>query len=270
MPELPEIIVIRNGLKRALPGKKVLSIESFADYPLKPSKSHYVKYIVNTTVIDVFNIAKLLVLKQSSGWYLAAHLKMDGSLTFNTKDKYKKICLHFKDGSYLCYSTIRKLGFLEVWDQKKLEDYSKKVGRTILESGLTPKDFVDLIRKRRTYIKTALLDQKHISGIGNIYANDALYLSCIHPKDHIKSLSDEKLAKLFTNLIIVLNEGIKNGGSSISRYRDAFGQSGTHQDHFLVYGKKGHVCTQCHKGTIEFEKIQGRGSYFCPQCQKTS
>jgi len=267
MPELPEIIVIRNDLINVLPGKKILSVKTFNDYPLNPSKSHFDKYVLNTTIVEVLNIAKLIVLKLSSGYYLCSHLKMTGNILFNTKDEYVKISLFLNGGDELHYSTIRKLGYFEVWDQKKLDSYTQKIGKTALEANLEASEFISLISKKKTVIRNALLDQSLISGIGNIYANDALFLSKIHPRTKANTLTQGQLKILFKNLQFVLNEGVKNRGSSMNRYKDIFGIQGSHQEHFWVYGKKGNVCTHCKVGKIEFEKVNGRGTYYCPQCQ---
>jgi len=267
MPELPEIMIIRDDLIKVLPGKKVVKIDTFHDYSLNPTKTHFDEYVLGNTFIDVLNIAKLLVLKMSSGYYLVVHLKMTGNILYNTQDKYIKISLTLDDGKKLHYSTVRKLGYFEVWDQNKLDTYASKLGKTVLESNLEPQEFISLIQRKNTIIRNALLDQNLVSGIGNIYANDALYLSKIHPKAFAKGLSTSRLAALFYNLKKVMIHSLKNRGSSMNRYKDIYGVSGTHQDHFLVYGKKGNCCTQCKSAVIEFEKVQGRGIYFCPNCQ---
>lgn len=267
MPELPEIMIIRNDLRKVLPGKKVVKIDTFHDYPLNPLKSHFYDFVLGNTFTDVLNIAKLLVLKTSSNYYIAAHLKMSGNILYNSTDKYIKISLTLDDGNKLHYSTVRKLGYFEVWDQMKLDTYAEKVGKAALESNLEPQEFVSLIQKKKTSIRNALLDQSTVSGIGNIYANEALYLSNIHPKAVAMTLNPSQLSKLFHNIKYVLNEGLKNRGISIDRYKDIYGSSGTHQDHFLVYGNKGKRCTQCNASEIEYEKVQNRGIYYCPTCQ---
>lgn len=267
MPELPEIIIIRDDLKKVLPGKKIVDVAAKKGYPLEPSNAHFDDFVVNRTIIDVINIAKLLVIRLSSGHYICAHLRMTGNILYNTKDKYTKITLLLDDGSELYYSTVRKLGYFEIWDQEKLDTYAQKIGKTLLESDLEPQEFISLLQRKKTYIRNALLDQSLISGIGNIYANDALYLSKIHPRSKPGDISKEQLEKLFFNLQSLMLEGIKNRGISMDRYKDVYGILGTQQDHFIVYGKEGNICTHCHSSEIKFEKIQGRGAYFCPECQ---
>jgi formamidopyrimidine-DNA glycosylase len=267
MPELPEVITIRNDLRNVVLKKKIVNIDTHDNYPLNPSPEEFNKYVLDHRITEIENIAKLLLLKMSSGKYIAVHLRMTGNLLYNFDDKYKKITLQFEDDSKLHFSTIRKFGFFEVWDKKDKDSYASRQGKTALESNLEPDEFISLIRKKKTNIKTALLDQKLISGIGNIYANDALYLAKIHPLKSTQDLTNSELKLLFNKLQTVLKEGIKNRGSSIDRFVDVYGRPGSHQDYFYVYGKKGKICTQCEDYSIEYLKIQGRGTFYCPGCQ---
>jgi len=268
MPELPEVIVIRNGLIKNVVGKKIVDIKTFKNYPFVPSKRHFTDYVVDNTIVDATNTAKLLVLNMSSGYNIAIHLKMTGNVLYNTTDKYTKISFKLSDGNELNYSTIRKLGFLEVWDDKKLNDYANRFGKTVLESNLEPNEFISLVKGRKKSIRNTILDQSIISGVGNIYANEALHLSSINPKTMTNALSDQQLSELLLNLKKVMKHGIEHGGSSIDRYKNIFGVPGTQQDHFLVYGKKDKQCTQCSEGKVIYEKYQGRGIYYCSNCQK--
>lgn len=267
MPELPEVITIRNDLAYEIKGKSVVDVSTYHEYPLNPSKSEFEKYVVNHQIEDVLNAAKLILIKMSSGRYIAVHLKMTGNLLYNYDDKYKKVTLHFSDKTFLHFSTVRKFGFFEVWDQEKKDSYIKRFGKTALESNLEAEEFKMLMRRRNTNIKNALLDQSLVSGIGNIYANDALYLAKIHPLKRTTNLTDSELENLFFKVQQVLDEGVKNRGSSIDRYKDLYGNPGNHQNHFYVYGKKGTLCTQCDNSSIKYEKIQGRGTFYCPVCQ---
>jgi formamidopyrimidine-DNA glycosylase len=192
---------------------------------------------------------------------------MTGNILYNISDKYTKITFKLSDGSDLNYSTIRKLGFLEVWEDKKLREYSQRFGKTALESNLEPSEFISLVKGKKKSIRNTILDQGIISGVGNIYANEALFLTGINPRTMTNSLSEQQLENLLINLQKVMKLGIERGGSSIDRYKNIFGESGTQQDHFLVYGKKGQSCTHCKTGEISYEKYQGRGIYFCPNCQ---
>ena len=270
MPELPEVIVIRNGLRNEIIGKKIVDLEIFSNHPLIPSKSHFNDFVVGNTITNVSNTAKLLVITLASSYHVVVHLKMTGNILYNTSDKYTKISFKLSDGSEVNYSTIRKLGFLEIWDDKKLEQYSQRYGKTVLESNLEPDEFISIAKGRKKSIRNTILDQSIISGVGNIYANEALFLTSINPKTMTNALSEQQLEKLLKNRKKVMKMGIEHGGSSIDRYKNIFGELGTQQDHFLVYGKKGQLCTQCKSCEILYEKYQGRGIYYCPNCQNNN
>lgn len=266
MPELPEVLTISKDLKREVVGKKVVEVVNYNNYKLNPSKEHFNNFVVNSTIEDVFNIAKLIVIKLSSKQFIATHLNMTGRLLYNTKDPYVKITLKLNDNSLLHYSSVRMFGYFEVKDESFINDYYKRYGKTALDTTLTLKEFKQKIKSKNTAIKHNLLNQKLISGIGNIYANDALFLSKIHPKAKTASLSEQQIKDLFNNVKLILNEGIIHRGSTIDRYADLYGKPGSHQNHFRVYGKKGKNCINCNN-PISFEQFGGRGTYYCPNCQ---
>lgn len=266
MPELPEITTIKLDLQKEILNKKVVDIVRHKNFPLKPSKKEFQKEIIGHKVIKINNIGKLLLIKMSSKKYISIHLGMTGLLLFNKKDPYVKLSFKFGNESELSYSTIRQLGFLEIWTRDEVESYRENKGKSILDKTLTEEEFVKLFKDRRGNIKNALLNQKIISGIGNIYANDALYLTGINPKLNARKIPKTKLGKLFNNLKDLLKEGIKNRGSSIDRYRDIYGKKGTQQNYFRVYGKEGKSCKTC--GTIiEKIEISGRSTFYCKKCQ---
>ncbi|MFC1722182.1 bifunctional DNA-formamidopyrimidine glycosylase/DNA-(apurinic or apyrimidinic site) lyase [Patescibacteria group bacterium] len=267
MPELPEVTTIKNDLVKEILGKQISNISTFNSYPLKPNKYIFERHAVNHSVVDIENVGKLICVYLSSNYCLAIHLGMSGNLLYNTKDKYVKIKITFEDKSALYYSTIRKFGYFELWTSKILHTYRQKVGRNVLDPKLELHEFITAVKRSKGHIKNVLLNQRLISGVGNIYANDALFLSKIHPKTSTSELDDEEFQTLFNNLKFVLSEGIKNRGSSIDRYRDLYGNKGKHQKHFKVYGKKGQLCTRCGITKLSYDKMQGRGTYYCKSCQ---
>ena len=267
MPELPEVLTITKDLKKEVLNKKVVKIETYSKYLLRPNKELFAKAVINSKVTEIGNIAKLIYLKFSSNYYIAIHLNMTGRLLYNTKDPYIKVALEFEKGDKLYYSSVRMFGYFEVWNEEKIQEYKGKYGPTALDKKLTAKRFMERIQKKNTYIKNALLDQKLISGIGNIYANDALFLSKISPNRKTGDISFKEFELLLKNVQLLLKEGIKNRGSSIDRYTDLYGKPGNQQKYFRVYGKKGQKCPSCKK-TLTFEKLGGRGTFYCPNCQK--
>jgi len=264
MPELPEVLTITRDLDKEVRGKKVVGISTKQRYALNPSKSHFAKFVAGSSVSEVSNIAKLITIKMSSGYYIATHLNMSGRLLYNNEDPYIKISIRFDTGDILHYSSVRMFGYFEVWDTGQIGEYRNRYGKTALDETLTTEEFIAQLKRKNTHIKDALLDQKLISGIGNIYANDALYLSGIHPQTKPNKLSDVQIARLFENIKKLLMEGLKHRGSTIDRYCDIYGNPGSHQNHFKIYQKE--HCAKCDK-EVEFFKLSGRGTYFCPTCQ---
>ena len=262
MPELPEVITIRNDLKKEILGKKIAEVWAQD----KAKEKEFSPVVIGAKIVGVDNHAKLLTLKLSSQQHIVIHLNMTGVLLFNSTDPYVRVSLKFDDSSTLNFSDTRMFGFFKLWSEQELKAYVSRYGKSALDESLDDIKFADTMKKTNTSIKNALLDQKLISGIGNIYANDALYLSGINPKRKTREIKSEEYAKLFKNLREVLLEGIKNRGSSIDRYKDIYGRQGIQQNFFRVYGKAGKKCDKC--GTkIVFEKVQGRGTFYCPTCQ---
>ena len=260
MPELPEIITIRNDLRKEVLGKKIVVVKTSGGWKFEEAG------VVGHKIEEITNIAKLLLFRLSSGKYIAAHLNISGVLLFNTTDPWVRVTLELENGDKLYYSDTRMFGVFEVWPAEKVNEYKLYSGKTIIESDLSKEEFGGLIKKQKRPIKQVLLDRKVIGGIGNIYADDALYMSRIHPKRKAADLSDKELETLFDNLQLILNEGIAHRGSTIDRYRDLYGKPGTQQNYFRIYGKKGQKCPNC-QNPIIYEKMQGRPTYYCETCQ---
>ena len=174
----------------------------------------------------------------------------------------------------LYFNDLRIFGWIKVVEKSKLNEVIGKLGPepfvTKSSSGqavLTLDLFKKILAKNSRPIKLVLMDQEKISGVGNIYANDSLFLAGIHPRKKANKQSSDKANKLFNALYKVLTDGIKWGGASENNYRDAFGEKGRVQEHFYVYAREGEKCLKC--GTlIQKIKLGGRGTYFCPKCQR--
>lgn len=277
MPELPEVHTITNQLKHELIGAKLslLSIDRGSRY----GELRYGSPLFNELVVNsVENIAKLIVIGfENSDNYLIIHLGMTGQLLVNNPDKYVKVHFRFikkgspsshpdTRGTQLYFSDIRKFGFIKLWNNEQLNEYKNKIGPTPLDPKLTENKFAEIYQHRKTDIKSALLNQKIVRGIGNIYATDALFLSGIHPQTPANKIPTAKLHKLFKSVKDIINEGIEHKGSSMNRYVDLYGVPGIHQNFFRVYGKRNSNCPNC-KTPITYFKIKGRGSFHCSSCQ---
>lgn len=271
MPELPEVETIKRGLSRLIVGKKVLAIATDSAKQVQPSLEVMKKAVVGATIKKIERRAKLLQIFLSNGKILAIHLKLTGRLLVRKKgtpkDDWQHITLTLSGNKELRFADLRKFGWIRlVGDKKELEKLLAGFGPEPL-GGLNLKEFQAILSSSSRPIKLILLDQKKIAGIGNIYAGDALFLAKIHPEKKANGLSKEEIKRLFKAIEGVLKAGIKYRGASDQYYLDALGHEGSYQDHFLVYGRAGKKCLEC-SNKVDKIKLGGRGTYYCPSCQK--
>lgn len=282
MPELPEVETIRRQLKEVLVDKVIAKVEvlrskSFGGDPEK---------LTGWVVKDVLRKSKVIeILFEGKTEMVIVHLKMTGQLVYLGKgkkvvgghptadwvndlpSKHTRVVWIFKDGSKLFFNDMRVFGWMKLMEKEKYEKEVRKMAPDIIDDDFTIKYFSDQLSKTKKPIKLVLLDQEKMGGLGNIYVNDALFLAGIRPERKSDNLSQTEVKKLYDAVIKVINLGIKYGGASSSNYVDVSGLGGTYQDHFLVYKREGKECHQC--GTkIQKIKLGGRGTFFCPKCQK--
>jgi formamidopyrimidine-DNA glycosylase len=288
MPELPEVETIKLGLRKYLVGHKIDDVEVRVPKIFQGNP----KDVIGAVVTDVKRIGKGLIIELDNGYLLTVHLKMTGQLVFQNKDtegsalskkvggnvlpsKYSHVIFTLDKGAKLFYNDLRRFGWIKVIKKDELKDVTffkemgpePKVGDDLAGKELTLDYFKDTIQKGNLPVKLILMDQKKIGGIGNIYANDALFLAGIDPRRRGKTITDLEIEKLFKSIHAVIKKSLNYGGSSDENFVNVLGQEGNYQNHTLVYGKKGEKCSIC--GAI-IEKIQlgGRGTYFCPKHQK--
>ncbi len=271
MPELPEIETIKKDLTNLIIGKKILDITTDSAKQIKPSLAVVKKAIVGTSIKKIGRRAKVLQIFLSNGNILIIHLKLTGRLLVRkkgtAKDKWQHVTLILSGDKELRFTDLRKFGWVKLLQNKKeLEEILSEFGREPLDD-LDLKEFRTIVASTARAIKVLLMDQKKISGIGNIYACDALLLAKIYPGKKANSLNDNEIKKLFEAVEKVLKAGIKYRGASDQYYLDALGHKGSYQNHFLAYGRAGEKCLKC-DGKIEKIKLGGRGTYYCPKCQK--
>lgn len=271
MPELPEVETIRRDLSRLIVGKKILDIFTDSPKQVQPSLIKVKKAIVGATIKKIGRRAKLLQIFLSNGQILAVHLKLTGRLLVRKKgapkDDWQHVVISLSGNKELRFADLRKFGWIRLVGKDELGIMNKELGIEPLTSGFTKEKFIQIIHSSTRPIKLILLDQKKIAGIGNIYANDALFLAKIRPDKPAKKLNNSEIKKLKEAIIRVLKAGIKYRGASDQYYLDALGRKGSYQDHFLTYGREGKKCFDC-KGEIRKIKVGGRGTFFCPRCQK--
>ena len=220
------------------------------------------------TVAGVRRYGKGLIFDLDNGYSIAAHIKMTGQFIFQGKiSKYTRLIIEFDDKSKLLFNDIRRFGWIKIVKTSEVKNlpFFKQLGPEPFRD-FTLKYFQSIAKKNNSPIKSLLMDQSKISGLGNIYANDTLNLARINPLKKSSNLNSEEINILYKSIHNVLKKGLEFGGASQSNYVDASGQKGNYQKHFLVYDREDEKCFNC-KGIIKKIRIGSRGTYFCPKCQ---
>lgn len=273
MPELPEVFTISQDLKKNIVGFEIRSIQFSSYYRIPEDIKNSLNKLIGKKILDVDRVAKNIVLKISKDNYIIFHLAMTGRLLLRRyKDKsdnwVKLVLIISKDDEIkeLRFCDMRQFGKVIVANKESLTKIISKYGLSALEEKTSAENLLYNLKSRRTNIKNALMDQKIISGLGNIYATEALFLAKINPKLPTQNLTLEMSEKLLSSIRHVLKEAIKNRGATLpdKMYVDIFGKPGHQQNYFKIYLKK--ICGVC-ESKVEFVKINGRGTYFCPTCQ---
>lgn len=272
MPELPEVETIRSDLDRTLSGYKIIDVSCNTPKMVKPSVAKLFEAIKGLEISGFKRRAKLIIVELEKDQFLLIHLKMTGRLLIrdveDEADQWTRVVISLEKGNIrkeLRFADQRKFGFLRLVTRQELEDILKDFGPEPLHD-LNLKTFQKILSSKRQEIKKVLMDQALISGIGNIYANEALFLAKIHPGTPANRLNQENANKLFQAIETVLKRGLKYRGASDNSYLDAFGIKGKYQEHFLVYGRQGNPCINCGKN-IERYSLGDRGTFYCPSCQ---
>lgn len=267
MPELPEVETIVQQLNKHVAGKKVVSVEVLDQRNVDAAIIRLAPF----RILSVYRRAKSIIIKLSGGNYLLVHLRMTGHFHYFSKGKEKELQpfekyvlakFYLADGSLLTHNSIRKFGGIKMLDKKRLDDELNKLGPEPL--GIKLSQFRKQLQKKPlANIKTSLMDQAFLAGIGNIYAQEVLYHSGINPKRKISTLSGEEIKKLHSGLKNLLKKAIKFHGTTVENYVHIEG-SGGFQKHLAVYGKE--TCPKKHK--VSKVRLGGRGTYYCSKCQK--
>ncbi len=288
MPELPEVETIARGLAPRLTGRTILGVEplwsgSLADGPPGLTRHELLRRVPGGRVVGVRRRAKLLLLDLVVGerdghapLVLAFHLKMTGGLTVpgpgQDPPDYARILFPLDDGGRLCFRDMRKFGWCRAFvgggvDESGLDAWPFWTSLGPEPLGLDDAAFAALFKGRRARVKALLLDQSVIAGIGNIYADEALYRAGIRPDARADLVSRVRLEGLGRAVRAVLAQGIAQNGSSIRDYRDAGGNAGAFQNDFRVYGRGGEPCRHCGR-LLRVVRVAGRTSTWCQGCQR--
>ena len=267
MPELAEVETTKRDLKKILIGKRICKVEVFLDKIVYNKKDEFIKSLEGQTVLDVKRRGKWLLFELDSN-YIIIHFRMEGRfylLPLNEKrDKHDYVIFYFDDFS-LHFNDPRLFGKMEVIKKDDLEKFflDKKLGLEYTDSNLTPEYLKEKFKTHHTDIKKMLLDQSFVTGIGNIYAYEILFASKINPKSYADRLTKPKLKEIIDNTKKVFEHSLKYKGT----YPNIDGKRGTFEEHLMVHKRQGKKCYNCGSIIIK-EKVGGRGTYYCPKCQK--
>lgn len=290
MPELPEVETVRIGLAAQLPGLQIQSVDH--DWPKSfPNADADVKqFVIGAKVVTVARRAKVLLIELSSKYSLVIHLKMTGQLVFRgakerfgaghpnaslvgeLPDKSTRVTLSFTDDSNLFFNDQRKFGWMRLIPTAEVVnlDFFQKVGPEPLSADFNAGILFDRAqRRKKSNIKAVLLDQTVLAGIGNIYADEALWAARIHPTTLVQNLSHEQFEVLYKELVQVLKLSIEKGGSTDKYYVDAEGRRGSYMSFARVFRREGQACSRCGDIIIK-TRVAGRGTHICPTCQITN
>ncbi|MCF7848713.1 MAG: bifunctional DNA-formamidopyrimidine glycosylase/DNA-(apurinic or apyrimidinic site) lyase [Kiritimatiellales bacterium] len=270
MPELPEVETIARQLRaRGVEGKEILSVKVNWARTVEPLPvASFSRQVRGTTIDKISRVGKWMMFSLSSGKTIMIHLRMSGSCSM-TPGLYDRLVLKLSDGLTLYYRDTRKFGRWKLVDDPQI--ILGKLGPDALTQRFTKKYFRAAMRARHRMIKPLILDQSIVAGLGNIYADEALWEAQIHPERLSDSLGDDELDRLFKAIRHVLTIGVRNRGTSLgdgkTNYRDVAGDSGGHREQVKAYGRGGKPCDRC--GTaLEKTVVAQRGTTFCPACQQ--
>jgi formamidopyrimidine-DNA glycosylase len=295
MPELPEVETLKRELSRAIVGLKIKNCQVLWAKAISPlSPEEFARQIKNKKMVAVRRRAKMLFLDLGGDLALAVHLKMTGQLIYKDiaggparnamhsvagghpddqmtekqPSKYTRIVFEFTDKSKLYFNDLRKFGWVRLVDDKQINSLIEKLGPEPLSPIFTHQLLVDIFKKypNRT-VKQILLDQRLIAGIGNIYADEACFLSKLRPDRKANTLKPSQIKNLRENIIKVLKLSIQKKGTSSRNYRRSDGSQGGFVPHLKVYGRADEPCKICER-PIQKIRHAGRGTHFCPHCQK--
>lgn len=290
MPELPEAQTIKTGLKTKVINKKIKKITA-RDKKVVKNSQDIIKNLESQKFVAIERLGKLLVFKTSNSKYLLIHLKMTGQLIYKKQEeiiagghpfdlkvsnlwggdlpnKYSKLIIEFSDNSKLFFNTIRRFAYAKLLtSEEQLKELKDNFGIDALSFNVSFSKFKELFSNIKTNIKAFLLNQKKIAGLGNIYVDEILFVSEIRPNRKVNSLSSEEIYRIYKNIKPILRKAVKYKGTTFSNYADAEGKSGGYSRFLKVYGQEGKNCPEC-KGKIKKKTIAGRGTHFCPKCQK--
>lgn len=287
MPELPEVETIRRDLSKRICRKKIVKIEIRKPKIVRGSAESFRKSLVGRSFSRVDRRAKLLILSVAGGHdFLLIHLKMTGQLIYESgretvagghswppldrrlPNKYSHVIFHFADRSKLFFNDLRQFGYVQLVTPAERNRVISRYGLEPLTNKFTLADFTRGVRGRAARLKSVLLNQEIIAGIGNIYADEICHAAGVRPGRRAATLTLPEIKRLFEAAGKILRRAVEKRGTTFSDYVDADGRTGNYVRYLKVYQRDGEKCRTCHRGIIKKIKIGSRGTHFCPVCQK--
>ncbi len=286
MPELPEVETVKRGLERLVMGKKIIAVSSDWEKSFPNSEDAVNEFMIGATINGLRRRGKAMLIDLSTNYSLVVHLKMTGQMVYvgderfgaghpneslidSLPNKSTRVTITFSDKTQLFFNDQRKFGYVKLVPTAEVDelDFFKKLGPEPLVDSFTSKEFTERMKRRKnTTVKAALLDQTVLAGVGNIYADESLFTSQIHPARRVHELTDKQLATLLDEVKAVMKLSIEKGGSTDRNYVNAEGKKGSYIDFAQVFRREGEACLV--DGTIILKsRVAGRGTHYCPSCQ---
>ncbi len=273
MPELPEVETVRRTLKNRVLGKKIKTVEVLYEGIIKDiSVDEFITCLEGQTINDIRRYGKYLIFILDD-YSLLSHLRMEGKYYLKSDkqeiEKHEHILFTFEDGTDMRYHDTRKFGTMAVEDKVNYMECRalNKLGKEPFEGELSIEYLKSIFNKSNRKLKPVLLDQTVICGLGNIYVDEVCFYANLHPETIVSSLSDNDIKNIIEGSYKTIDKAIKLGGTTIKSYTSSLGVTGLFQIELNVHTRKNEECPRC-KTIIEKIKVGGRGTYYCPSCQR--
>ncbi len=287
MPELPEVETIRRGLEARIVGKKIAQVEVRHPKIVRQSIDSFRRVLQGKKFIAIDRRGKLLILTLvPKKIYLLTHMKMTGQLIYHSAteriagghnwppvetglpNKFTHVTLTFSDGAKLYFNDMRQFGYWQIVDEAGLDQTLATYGPEPLALEFTYEVYRSRVKGRTVAIKAVLLNQQVIAGIGNIYADEICFAAGVRPSRPTNRITEAEHKKIYQAIKRILKTAIVHGGTTFRHYRDAGGKKGNYASLLKVYGHAGQKCSRCGQSTLKKVRVAGRGTVYCPVCQK--
>jgi len=287
MPELPEVQTIVDDLNKTILNRKIKRVEIRLPRIVKGSNKDFSSILKNNSFQKISRWGKFIIIQLTQGnKYLLVHLRMTGQIIYiNKKEiivgghsegdnqfdlphKQTHLIIYFQDQSKLFYNDQRQFGFWQIVSCAELKKLQNRLGLDPLGDEFSLLNFKKLFINKKGTIKAFLLNQEYIAGLGNIYVDESLFRAHVLPLRKINTLTEKEIKELHQSIKDILNLSLKYRGTTFNNYVDAQGHKGNFTKFLKVYGKEGQKCSRCRKGIIKKIKVAGRGTRYCPYCQK--